>query len=304
MGNVLRYETGRRPIRHAPAPIPAQEAENESPRIARRMTHRPFAALQHDDFRKLMLGQVVSIAGTRMRDVAIAWHLYQLTHSPLLLGMVGVARLVPMVVLGLASGVMADRVDRRRLMMATQVVMLVASLILGLITVSGQVQPWSIYVLLVVSAAAATFDLPARQALIPQLVPREHLPNALSMNMIAYQGASVCGPMVAGLMLAEYGVAAVYFVDAATFLAVLLALVSMEHRHVPRGPEVEVPTWHAALKGLRFVLGNRLILSTMLVDFFAMVFGSASTMMPIFADQVLGVNERGLGMLYAAPGVG
>lgn len=263
----------------------------------------PLAALAHADFRKLWLGQIISIGGTQMRVVAVIYHLYQLTRSPLALGSVGLARLLPMLVLVLPAGLVADGFDRRRVMLATQSSMLAASAALAWITWNGWATPWMIYTYLVVQAIASTFELPARQSLIPQLVPREHLPNALSLNMTAWQAASVVGPMLGGLVLARGGVAVVYAVDAVSYLAVLWALWTLQHR-APPPAEGSAPRLADSLEGFRFVRRSPLIMSTMLLDFVVMVFGSATTMMPIFADQVLHVDARGLGLLYAAPAIG
>ncbi len=263
-----------------------------------------WLSLQHFDFRLLWLGQGVSIVGTQMRIVAVNYQLYHLTGSALALGMVGLCRLVPLVVLGLGSGVAADRLDRRRMMMLTQAAMMLCSALLGWLTWTGRATPALVYTLVTLSAIASTFDLPARQALIPALVPREHLQNALSLNILIWQVATILGPTVGGLVLAQGGTAVVYYIDAASFLAVLLALLLMRYRHVPSTGRNEVPTLRAALEGLDFVRGNPLIWSTMLLDFTAMVFGAASTMLPIFAEQVLHVGAKGLGLLYAAPSVG
>jgi predicted MFS family arabinose efflux permease len=165
---------------------------------------------------------------------------------------------------------------------------------------------WPIYLLTAVSAAAGAFDLPARQALTPNLVPREHLPNAITLNSIMLQTASVTGPAVGGLVLATRGVGWVYAINAVSFAFVIGALLAMDP---PRSDETDPAdrgnfTVSAALEGLRFVFRAPLIRSTMLLDFFATFFSSATALLPIFAQDILHVGARGYGWLYAAPAAG
>ena len=167
---------------------------------------------------------------------------------------------------------------------------------------------WPIYVLAALGASVGTFDLPARQALVPTLVPREHLPNAISMNTIMFQTASVLGPSIGGIVIASAGVGWVYVVNALSFGCVITALLLMRGvsgRPVRVGdePENEI-SFKAAREGLRFVFESPLIRSTMLLDFFATFFSSATALLPIFAQDVLHVGARGYGWLYAAPALG
>lgn len=264
----------------------------------------PPHALRHRDFRLIWMGNTLSMVGTQMRIVAITWQLYHLTHSALSLGFVGLTRFIPLALLVLPAGLVADRVDRRKVLLVTQTVMMLASVALYALTVMGWVTPMHIYALLSISAAAATFDLPARQAIIPSLVPREALTQALSLNITGFNVAAVAGPSLGGLILAQGGPATVYALDAVSFVAMLAAVIVMQHRHVPEPRSADASVMTEALEGLRFVWGNRLILSSMLLDFVAMFFGAATTLLPIFADAIVHVDARGLGLLYAAPAVG
>jgi MFS family permease len=266
-----------------------------------------FIALRHRNFRLLWLGQLVSFSGSTMQTAAILWHVSLLappTHKGLALGLVGLVRVVPVVVFSLVGGVMADAVDRRRLMLFTQTGMALAAATLAALTFSGAGSLGWVYLLAGLGAAFGSFDGPARNALIPSLVPREHLPNALGLNSIMFQAASVLGPSVGGALMAWRGVGWVYAVNAASFLVVLWALRAM--RGVPeRRPEErgEVSP-RAAAEGLRFVFGNPLIRSTMLLDFFATFFSSAMALLPIFAQDILRVGAHGYGLLCAAPAAG
>ena len=270
-----------------------------------------FVALTHRNFRLLWLGLLVSVTGSMMQNAALLWHVSLLVtpgRKALALGLVGLVRVVPVVVLSMVSGVVADVWNRRRLMFVTQTAAAVVSLGLALLALRGLSVVWPIYVLAALGASISTFDLPARQALVPTLVPREHLPNAISMNAIMFQTASVVGPSLGGIVIAAAGVGWVYVVNTLSFGCVVAALLMMRGvsgRPVREAhdPEHEV-SWRAAREGLHFVFRSPLIRSTMLLDFFATFFSSASALLPIFAQDILSVGARGYGWLYAAPAVG
>jgi MFS family permease len=222
------------------------------------------------------------------------------------LGLVGLVRIFPVILFSMISGVAADAFDRRKLMLMTQAIMAILAAVLALLTFRGLTAVWPIYLLTAVSAAAGAFDLPARQALTPNLVPREHLPNAITLNSIMLQTASVAGPAVGGLVLATRGVGWVYAVNAVSFLFVIGALLAMDP---PRSDETTSEgrgnfSVAAALEGLKFVFHAPLIRSTMLLDFLATFFSSATALLPIFAQDILHVGARGYGWLYAAPAAG
>lgn len=263
---------------------------------------RPLAAFQSRDFRLLWLGNLVSLTGTEMSRTAVAWQIYQLTGDPLALGMLGAARLIPLVLLALGAGVLADAFDRRKLMIGAQIAMLICALTLGLATSLDLVTLWLIYAVTALAAAANTLGLPARQALVPTLVPREHLAGALSLNITAWQLATVLGPTMGGVIIAAAGVAPVYWLDAASFLVIITTLVLMRSR--PISAERRDLSLHAALEGLRFVRRHKLIWSTMLLDFLATFFSAATTLLPLFAEEILQVGPQGMGLLFAAPSAG
>jgi MFS family permease len=174
--------------------------------------------------------------------------------------------------------------------------------VLGAASSAGQISVWLIYAMVIAAAVAGAFEMPARQALVPRLVPPEFLSTALSTNIIAWQLATVVGPSVAGLLIAGLGVAPVYWIDAASYIAVVVAALMMGRYDV--AGSMKRAGLNDALEGLRFVFRHRLIASTMLLDFFATFFGAATTLMPLFADQVLGVGPVQLGWMYSAPAVG
>src|SRR5712671_5876993 len=186
-----------------------------------------FSSLRHRDFRLLWMGQIISVIGSQMQMAAINWHIYLLTGSPLALGLVGACRAVPIILCSLMGGVVADVVDRRRLMMATQSVMLVCSAALALVTFQGLQHVWPIFLLTAIASAAWAFDTPARQALMPTLVPLKDFPNAVSLSMLMFQVGLIVGPPLAGFVLANHGPALVYTINAVSFVAVILAVALM-----------------------------------------------------------------------------
>jgi MFS family permease len=269
-----------------------------------------FVALRHRNYRLIWFGLLASMTGSTMQNAALLWHV-SLLVSPerkgLALGLVGLVKVVPIIVFSMVSGVVADAWNRRRLMMFTQAGSATVAAALALVARSGGASVWPVYALAALGAAVGTFDLPARQALVPMLVPREHLPNAISLNTIMFQTASVVGPSLGGVLIAASSVAWVYAVNALSFAFVIVALLMMRdvpEREPSQGGSRDDVSWHAALQGLQFVFRQPLIRSTMLLDFFATFFSSATALLPIFAQDLLKVGPRGYGWLYAAPAVG
>lgn len=266
-----------------------------------------FAALSHRNFRLLWSGQLISFSGSMMQMAAILWHVSLLVppeQKGLALGLVGAVRVIPIVLFSMIGGVVADVLDRRRLMILTQSAMLVIAAVLAWLAFRGLTAVWPIYLLSALGSAAGAFDAPARQSLVPNLVPRSDIPNAISLNTIMFQIASVTGPSLAGIVIASLGIGWAYLLNAVSFIAVLVALLMM--RDVPGrdpGQRVEI-SLAAAREGLRFVFQTPIIRATMLLDFFATFFSSATALLPIFCQDILKVGPQGYGWLYAAPSVG
>jgi MFS family permease len=211
-------------------------------------------------------------------------------------------RVVPILVFSLLGGMVADARDRRRLLLLTQSALAAVALGLAALTASGRASVGGIYLLTALGAAAIAFDNPARQALIPALVPREHLPNAFALNSTGFQVATICGPMLAGLVIGRVGTAAAYLINAVSFGAVIVALLRLRYR--PAEPTSGPVGLDSLKEGLRFVWGTPILVSTMTLDFFATFFSSASALLPIFARDILKVGPQGYGLLAAAPAVG
>jgi MFS family permease len=261
--------------------------------------------LRHRDFRLLWIGQLISVTGTQMQLVAINWHVYLLTKSPLALGAVGLVRVLPIVLCSLAGGVVADAVNRKRLMLTSQSVMLASAALLAGLTAAGRESLWPIYLLTAVASAAIAFDNPARQAMLPTLVPQEDFPNAVSLGIVVYNSATIVGPALAGLLLSVRGPALIYALNAVSFVAVIVALLLMRASGRAAAETDSARLNLSALRdGLRFVWRTPIIVQTMMLDFIATFFASATALLPIFAAEILHVGARGLGLLAAAPGAG
>ncbi|HEX8501131.1 MAG TPA: MFS transporter [Pyrinomonadaceae bacterium] len=269
-----------------------------------------FAALRHRDFRLMWVGQFVSLTGSQMQLVTINWHVYLLTRprgeaaAAAALGLVGLVRVLPIVACSLVGGVVADAVDRKRLILVTQAVMLLSAAALAAVTAAGLEQVWPVYALTALSSAAVAFDNPARQALLPALVPPRDFPNAVSLGFVSFQIAMVSGPALGGVVLARYGPTAVYVFNAASFLAVVLAVLLMRASGKGRAEELARVSVESLKEGLRFVWRTPIMVQTMSLDFVATFFASATALLPIFARDVLMVGERGYGLLAAASAAG
>ncbi|MFN3653630.1 MAG: MFS transporter [Armatimonadota bacterium] len=264
----------------------------------------PLTVLQYRDFRLLWMGQVSSLVGTRMQSAALLWHVYELTHSEYALGWIGLARLLPLIAFALIGGVLADALNRRMLMLFSQSMMALLAGWLSWATLNGYDTPWLIYAVAGFTAGIGSLDAPARQSLTPLLIPRELLAKAVSLNSISSQLASIAGPALMGLVVAQLGVGWVYAANAVSFGAVIAALLLM--RPVSPGSDAPRPrvSLQSAVEGLRFVLNSRLLLSLMVLDFLASFFSSASILLPVYARDILKVGPAGYGWLSAAASVG
>lgn len=252
------------------------------------------------------MGQIVSVTGSQMQFVAINWHVYLLTKSAFALGLVGLFRGAPIILCSLIGGVVADAVNRKRLMIATQSLMLAIAAFLTVATFAGLKSVWPIYLLSGLASAATAFDTPARQSLMPTLVPAHDFPNAVSLGMVVFNVATISGPALAGIALASHGPAIVYGINAASFIAVIFALFAMRASGSPeiQGERRQALSFAALKEGLRFVWRTPIIVQTMTLDFLATFFASATLLLPIFATEVLRVDARGYGLLAAGPAVG
>jgi MFS family permease len=275
-------------------------SDNEAAEAAR--TTGPFAALHYRDFRLFWLGLFIGNVGTWMQMTAISWMLYEITNSPLQLGLNGVFRAVPSIALGIFGGAMADRYDRKRLLLATQSISMSLALVLGVLAQTGRIQVWHIYALTFLSAIVGTLDAPARQALFPSLIPRSVLPNAIALNSLLWKGTALLGPSLAGIAIATVGTDGAFYANAASFLAVVIALLLMRTRTARI--RVTGDFIQELKEGLSYVATQKVVLAVMVMEAFSSVFGLDPAMLTIFARDILQVGASGLGFLQSARGVG
>jgi len=254
------------------------------------------------DFRLLFFGQGISWVGRQMTMVAIPIQVYRLTHSSLAVGMTGLASLVPLVVMSMAGGAIADAIDRRKVVAVTQ--LLLAATSMGLAFNAGARHPalWPLYVLGALAAGLSGVDLPTRAAMVPNMVRRDLFPAASALNQILIQTGLAAGPALAGLVIERAGLAAAYWVDVATFLPALVAVLAIGAQP-PQGGGTRASLASVG-EGLRFLRGRRVLMSTFVIDLDAMIFGMPRALFPALGMGFFHGGAATVGLLYAAPGVG
>lgn len=266
-------------------------------------TSSPFLSLSIREYRLFLIGFFISQMGSQMQIIAINWHIYQISHSAVILGLVGVVSFVPVLLLSTVGGLTADHVDRKKLLLATQAFLALVALALALTTAMRMDSILVIFILLGLNFSAMAFFGPVRQSIIPDLVPRTHLLNAISLNTLARQSAVIIGPAIAGFLIALYGVRSIYLFNGAALMVVIITIVSL--KIPPRSHEKKSSfSMASVMEGFRFIKKSKLLFSAALLDFFATFFGSATSLLPIFATHILHVDARGLGLLYAATSAG
>ena len=252
-------------------------------------------------YRALWLGQIVSLMGTQMRYVAVSFQVFVLTGSTVAVGLIGLAEVVPLVIFSIIGGAVADRTDRRRLIGITQVISIVLSSLLAIVSLDDSPPLVLIYVLVGLASSVAGFDRPARTAMVPQLVPPGTLPAAMALRQVVFQLTQIVGPLVAGLMLEAFDIAWIYAIDGVTFFAGLISLL-----WVPRMPveHADASPVESVREGLRFSFRTPLLLSIFSIDLVAMIFGMPRAVFPALATETFDVGGGGLGLLYAAASAG
>jgi MFS family permease len=263
-----------------------------------------FSSLRHADFRYLWAGTFFMSAGQWIQQVTLGWLMYELTGSPVMLGMMNGLRMLPFLVSSPLAGVAADRMDRRKLLVNTQCVLVVTALLVGALVASGLLQVWHLLGVTLVTGIAWSFNEPVRQSLVPNIVPREDLMNAVALNSMAFNTNKVLGPALGGMFIAAFGAAGNFFVQGGAYLAVLgtLFLISFP----PSPGEARRASALANLKeGLAYVWSTPTILALLIADLVPRIFAVPyQTLMPVFQKDVLKVGPEGLGFLMAAPAVG
>jgi len=266
--------------------------------------HSTFRALKHRNFRLFFFGQFISLIGTWMQSVALAWLVYRLTGSSALLGVTAFCGQIPVFLLALVGGHWADRHSRHRTVLATQTLAMLLALTLAALTLLGLVQVWEVVLLAVLLGTVNAFDIPARQSFFAEMVAKEDLINAIALNSSIFNGARVVGPALAGVLVALVGEGWCFFANGASYLAVIAGLLLMRIPPVSRPTSTDSALGHIA-EGLRFVYGHRPIRDLLLlIGLISLAALPYSMLMPIFADRILHTGARGLGALMAAAGTG
>ncbi len=260
-------------------------------------------ALKHRNFQLFFSGQLISVTGTWMQTVAQSWLVYQLTGSSLLLGSVGFASQIPVFLMAPVGGMVADRVNRHRVVIATQVVSMVLALVLAALTLTHTVKVWHIFVLAALLGVVNAFDIPARQSFLVDMVGRDDLMNAIALNSSMFNGARVVGPAIAGILVAKIGEGWCFFVNGVSYIAVIIGLMLMK---------VDCPTRSTSdsplddiVEGFRWVSHTGPIRALLLLLGVVSLVGMPYTvLMPLFADRILHGGARGLGILMGFTGIG
>jgi MFS family permease len=259
--------------------------------------------LRHRDFRLFWVGQLLSSIGSQFTTVAIAWQIYELTNSALQIGLIGLVRAVPQVAMLLFGGLLADSMNRRRLMINTQIGLFAVSAALALITLAGKTSALTLYCVTVLLALLNSLESPARHSIVANLVPPKDLTRATSLFSCQRYVAVIAGPALAGFVLALFGPAACYGVDALSWLVMIFSLL-MIRLQLPAAGGWRNVSLASLSTGWSFVVAHAVIFPLLLVDFAANFFGSVRALLPIYARDILVVGPQGLGLLYAATAVG
>lgn len=263
-----------------------------------------FRALKHRNYRYFFAGQLLSLIGTWMQSVAQAWLIYRLTDSTVLLGLIAFSGQIPVFLLAFLGGAVADRYDRQRILQVTQTISMMLASALAILTFSGAIEVWHIFVLAALSGLNNAFDIPTRQAFIVEIVRREDLTNAIALNSSMFNGARIVGPAIAGLLVASVGEAWCFAINAVSYIGVLSGLflikIETERRVSTRGSALS-----NIVEGFKFVATTAPVRPLLLLLGVVSLMGSPyAVLMPIFADQILQGGASGLGILMGASGVG
>ena len=262
-----------------------------------------FRALRHRNFRLFIGGQIVSLVGTWMQNVAQSWLVYRLTHSELLLGTTWFCSQIAVFALGPLGGIAADRFSRRKVVIVTQTLSMLQAFVLAALTLSGRVQVWHVLALAGMLGVINAFDMPGRQALVIQMTSKEDLINAISLNSAVFNAARVVGPAVAGLLLAVVGEGTCFLINGFSFLAVIVSLMAM--RIAPAAPREHAPVRRHLVDGFRYAAGHSAVRRVLALMGAATLAGMPGlVLMPFFADDIFHRGSRGLGILMGAMGIG
>ncbi len=262
-----------------------------------------FSALQYRNFRLFWFGQIISLSGTWMQSVAQGWLVYSLTKSPFYLGLVAASGALPILLFTFAGGIVADRFRKRNLLLMTQALSILPALILGILTDIKMIAVWQVALLAALLGTVNAFDIPARQSFIVELVGKSKLTNAIALNSAAFHGARIIGPVIAGLTISSLGLPACFYLNAASFIAVIVALSKINIK----GDIYESSNGFMQdfIEGIKYIKSNDGIYRTIiLIAVFSLLGMPFITLLPIFAGEIFRTGPKGFGFLVGATGAG
>jgi MFS family permease len=283
------------------------------------MTIRPAApisgfhgvrALRHRNYRLFFFGQLISLVGTWMQQVAQGWLVLQLTNDPLYLGLVSVAQFGPVIIFGLFGGLIADQWPKRRILLITQSASMLLAFALFLLTATGTVQVWQVMILAALLGVTNSIDMPTRQAFAVEMVGREDVTNAVGLNSAMFNASRILGPAVAGLLIGAFDISIAFLINGISYIAVIVAYLAMRTDELRPAPTIVRPTtvrgvFDSLAEGARFVRQTPMVLLAVTVVGLVATFGmNFQVLMPPYADDVLHVGATGYGFLMAASGLG
>ena len=253
-------------------------------------------------YRALWFGQMISLLGSNMRLVAVAWQVFELTNSTVAVGMVGLVEVVPLITVSIIGGTFIDTGDRKRLIATCQVALMICSGALAMLSLTGTITVLWIYVLTAVASAFNAIDRPARSSLLPHVIPEGKMSSAMALRQVLFQTTTIVGPAIGGILVGAISVGWVYLIDAVSFSAALFILRWIPP--IPRGDQLAEGRWSAIKEGLSFATRTPVLLSIFVIDLVAMIFGMPRAVFPALAKNTFHMGAEGVGILYAAPAVG
>lgn len=264
---------------------------------------RPWSSFLFRDFTLVWISSVLAATAVQVRNVAGLYQVYEISGSSFQLGLTGFFQALPFVIFGLFAGVLADTFDRKKLIIVTQAVNFVPCFLLGLLTATGAIQVWHIYLLSLLSSFAEVFNWPTRASIVPRLVPKSHLMNAVTLTTMIMQSSFLIGPAVAGVLIDAVDLHLTYFAAAGLFVPAIVAVAAVRTPTRPEGARRKI-SLRSFTEGVEFIWVKRIILSLFLLDFGVTLVGFYKPLLPIFATDVFGLGGTGLGALYSAPALG
>ncbi|GBE02932.1 MAG TPA: MFS transporter [Nitrospirae bacterium] len=264
----------------------------------------PFSAFYIRNFRLFWIAQLISLSGTWMHMVGQGWLVYQLTHSPLYLGFAGAALSLPILIFTLFGGILADRHSKRTILIITQFLNIFPPLLLGILTFTGKITVWHVIAIAFVIGTINAFDLPVRQSFLIEMVGKGRLMNAIALNSASFHGARILGPLIAGLVISRLGLSACFFINAVSFIPVVIALRGMTiEEKTKKGVKKDI--LYELREGFHFILGKKDIMTMISIIIVFSLFGLPyNHFLPVFAEDVLKIGASGLGYMMSAAGLG